>query len=413
MAIEVRPVVDDEEHRELLRVIAGAFGSRWTEPGPERRALDDRLRDRSRELAVFDAGRIVAGCFAYDLELTLPGGRAVPVAGLAGVAVDPTRTGEGLLRRVMAAHFDDARARGEAASVLLASESGIYRRFGYGWATSVAAYEATSSAAGLRNPPQDTGSLELVDDVATARQLAAQVYASVAARVAGTTSRSAAWWEVVFGSEDSWMGGGSPLAVVHRDRSGRPDGYLLYRLEYGDSRGHWVADATLVVRELVAPDLDVELALWQFATRVPLTRRVRLELAPVDLRLRWHLADPRQLRTVASHDLLWLRPLDLVPLVECRCYDSDGRIGFHLDAPGDPELDGTWTLQAAGGSAGLERGGSATVRFGLAVLASVLLGEARVSELAAAGLVSGDPESVALLSALWATEARPFTLSKF
>lgn len=413
MSIDVRPVAGEDEHQAFLQVDAAAFGDAWRPPSPERRALDERLRDRGRELVAVDDGRVVAGCFAYDVRLTVPGGADLPVAGLAGVGVDPTRTGRGLLRRLMAAHLDDARNRGEAGSILLASESGLYRRFGYGWATSMAVYEATSRSAGLRQPVVDSGALELVADRASARGLAAEVYAELGRRVAGTVSRSDAWWDVVFGAEAGWLGGGPQLSVVHRDGDGRPDGYLLYTVKPGPADGHWTPEATVRVRELVGLDLTAQLALWDHCTRVPLTRRVRWEPAPVDTPIRWHLADPRQLRTVAAHDLLWLRVLDVAAVLQARRYDVEGRVSFQLVAPEDPLLAGAWTLDASGGGAVVRRGGDPAVVLGLPELGSAVLGGVGIGELAAAGQVLGEAGDVALLARLLATPTRPFCLSKF
>lgn len=413
MTIEVRPVGGDDELEALKRSVSAAFGIAWSPPSPERQAVGERLRDRSRELVAVEDGRVIGGCFSYDLQLTVPGGATVPVAGLAGVGVDPTRTGRGVLRALMAAQLADARQRGEVASALLASESGIYGRFGYGMATSMSVYEAASPASQLRHPLDDDGSLELVTDTATARSMVADLYRQVAQRVAGTTSRSDAWWDAVFGGESSWLGGGAQLCVVHRERSGRPDGYVLYTVESGPSDGQWIAGGTVKVRELVGLDLTAELALWEYCTRIPLTRKVRLELAPVDPRLRWHLADPRQLRTVASHDLLWLRPLDLAGLLEARTYDADGRVAFEVEAPADDDTAGTWTLEVAGGRGVVRRGGSPTVRLGLPALATLCLGEVTAVGLAAAGMVSGESDDVRLLSRMLATDIRPFCFSKF
>jgi predicted acetyltransferase len=413
MTIEVRPVADDDERRALMTTISAAFGDAWTEPSAERQAIVERLRQRSRELVAVVDGSVRGGCFSYDLHLTLPGGEAVPVSGLAGVGVDPTFTGRGVLRALMAAHLDDTRQRGEAASALLASESLLYRRFGYGPVTSAATYEAASREAGLHQPFDDDGTLALESDRGTARSLAQDVYARVAGRLAGTVSRSAAWWDAVFSTEASWLGGGPFLTVVHRDAAGTPDGYLMYAVERAADDHSWLARDVVVVRELVGSTLDAELALWRFAVGVPLTRTVRLELAPVDLRLRWHLADPRQLRARAVRDMLWLRPVDLGPLVERRRYDAPGRVSFALDVPGDDRLAGPWTVTVEGGRGTLERGGEPQVHLALPALANALLGDVRLVELAAAGLVSGDAAALRRLSTLLATDTRPFNLSKF
>src|SRR5262245_60169419 len=89
--------------------------------------------DRTR--CAFDAGTLVGCSRAYTFEMTMPGGVSVPVAGVSSVAVQPTHRRRGVLTAMITALSDDARERGEVASVLTASESVIYKRFGYGAAT--------------------------------------------------------------------------------------------------------------------------------------------------------------------------------------------------------------------------------------------------------------------------------------
>ena len=70
-----------------------------------------------------------------DLRLTVPGGVVLPAAGVSWVAVAPTHRRRGLLREM----FEELHRRMVGArypvAALLASEGGIYGRFGYGPAT--------------------------------------------------------------------------------------------------------------------------------------------------------------------------------------------------------------------------------------------------------------------------------------
>ena len=110
---------------------------------------EDRLRDQRhvREVEVDrawvaeDRGGFVANAAVASLDLTLPAPPAavaplIPFAGVTAVGVHPTHRRRGLLRRLMAGMLEDARARGDALAGLIASESGIYGRFGFGQATS-------------------------------------------------------------------------------------------------------------------------------------------------------------------------------------------------------------------------------------------------------------------------------------
>ena len=73
----------------------------------------------------------MGGSHSHQIEMSIPGGSAV-VAGIANVAVQPTHRRQGVMSRMMHHQLEDIHQRGEALSVLFASESSIYGRFGYG-----------------------------------------------------------------------------------------------------------------------------------------------------------------------------------------------------------------------------------------------------------------------------------------
>jgi predicted acetyltransferase len=82
-----------------------------------------------------DAGELVATGGRTHRDLTLPGLATIPVGGLTWISVLSTHRRRGILRRMIECHFDDVLERGESASILIASESIIYGRFGYGTGT--------------------------------------------------------------------------------------------------------------------------------------------------------------------------------------------------------------------------------------------------------------------------------------
>src|ERR1043166_3333160 len=74
--------------------------------------------DRTR--CAFESGTLVGCSRAYTFEMTVPGGASVPRPGVSAVAGQPTHRRRGALTAMMGALHDDARARGEVASVLTA-----------------------------------------------------------------------------------------------------------------------------------------------------------------------------------------------------------------------------------------------------------------------------------------------------
>src|SRR4029450_1282557 len=113
---------------------------RATEAASSSAASDDDLeRERTmaepdRCFAAFDGPDIVGTGGAYTMPMTVPGGQ-IEVGFVTAVGVSPTHRRRGINTELMRRQLDDARRRDEVASVLFASEGGIYGRFGYGLAT--------------------------------------------------------------------------------------------------------------------------------------------------------------------------------------------------------------------------------------------------------------------------------------
>ena len=129
-----RPIVPDEVAA-FVRADEYGFSNRYDEPLEEH--IEFAGAELERTIAAFDGDEIVACGRNFSLELTLPGGAIVPASGVSWISVRPTHRRRGILTAVMTALLDDSIAHGESLSMLTASESGIYRRFGYGVATRV------------------------------------------------------------------------------------------------------------------------------------------------------------------------------------------------------------------------------------------------------------------------------------
>ncbi len=411
MAIRIVTPTNYDEWRPFDQVVGASFGEGWEEPKPdevESYAVEAPFDFR---VGVMDGDEVLGACAAYEFDLSLPGGCAVPVAALTGVGGDPTKRGRGALRAMMVEHLDRARTRGHAASILNASEAGIYGQFGYGHATTMVGYEIDPDHARFRQPIEDPGSFELVHDLKSSIPLFQAAYDAAARVVPGTGGRNTKWWERVFSASPSWRGGGKQLAVLHRDADGHPDGYLLYALK---EVGSWVVDDVVTIRELLGASVNTELALFEFATEIPLQRKVRWPEGPVDFPARHHMFDPRQLHVVDQHDLLWLRPLNIVELLASRTYAADGTVVISVDDQLFEDQRGPWSIDIVDGIATVTASGETpAVVFTPQQIGMVLLGDHRVQELVFAGVLNGDPSAIRLLDQAFCTDRRPYNLSKF
>src|SRR5690606_24540518 len=99
---------------------------------------------------------------AFARTSTLPGGRQCPAAAMTGMSIAAPYRRRGGLTALVRAQLEETYRQGEQPiSILLASESGIYRRFGYGTATRQARIRVPGQAA--FRPGLDTDGL--VDEV--------------------------------------------------------------------------------------------------------------------------------------------------------------------------------------------------------------------------------------------------------
>ena len=173
---------DATEWRSVTRAIYSAFGSATQGDESE---LKKNSRPVERRLAVAADESIIGGCFSYPFSLTVPGGGSITAAGLAGVGIDPPAQGRGGLRAMMQGHIEQSIALGDAASVLMASEGGLYGRYGYGMATEMAQWHIYASDAALVDSTVVAGNVELVHD----RKVAIEVLEPI--RVATSTPGAA------------------------------------------------------------------------------------------------------------------------------------------------------------------------------------------------------------------------------
>lgn len=400
-----------DEWRPFDRVVSASFGAAWEEPSAEEIERVAREAPFEFRIGVVDGDEVLGACAAYEFELTMPGGCPVSVAALTGVGGDATKRGRGALRTMMVEHLDRARARGHAASVLNASEASIYSQFGYGHATTMVGYEIDPDRTRFRRSLEDPGSFELIHDLEAGIPLLEAAYHAVATTVPGTGSRTTDWWKRVVDKKPSWRGGGKQLCVLHRDAAGEPDGYLLYELK---ELGSWLVEDVVTIRELAGSSLTTELALFEFATKIPLQRKVRWPEGPAEFAARHHLVDPRQLHVVDQHDLLWLRPLNVQELLASRTYAADGSVVIGVDDKLYEDQRGPWHIDIVDGIASVTVSNDApSVVFTSEQIGMVLLGDHRVRDLVYAGLLEGDAASLRLLDQAMLTDRRPYNLSKF
>jgi predicted acetyltransferase len=420
MTVEVRRLQPGEE-LEFIASVRVPFLDPTTDDPEDRSRNQRHIRELEvdRAWVAEDRGRFVANAAIASLDLTLPAAPGalapvVPFAAVTAVGVHPTHRRRGLLRRLMADMLDDARSRGEAFAGLIASESVIYGRFGFGHATSGTELRIDSREAAMLVPPLPLD-IRLVD-AAEASKVLPDLFDRQRRLRAGEPSRSAIQWEERLADAPSRRRGANALFHAVCD-----EGYVSYRVH---SDGGLSAErCPLVVEELRGLTPAVEAGLWQFVFDIDLVGDVTAFKRPLDEPLRWRLADQRQLRVTEVIDWLHVRILDVPAALEARGYRREGRLILDVLPPTD-DLDGQtdsapgrWVLEAGPDGASCRRarsGEEPDLRMLVTDLGAVYLGGFPPSVLAAAGRIEElRPGSLDRADALFATSPAPLTGTGF
>lgn len=405
----IRPV-DEEEFPELMRVVGAAFGS---VPTAEEIADDRVTGELDRSLAVFEGGQIVAGAGAYSFELTVPGPLPVAAAGVTWVGVLPTHRRRGLLTEMMARQLDDIAERGEPVAILTASEATIYRRFGYGLATSATNVEVTKARSAFLREPAVGGRIRLVsgDEIA---KVVPPIFDAWRRRRVGSVNRSDRYWELWRRDRDRWRDGASARFVaVHEDEAGVADGCVPYRVkEDWDAVANRSQARTFGFFTL---DPEVEAALWRYLLDLDLVVTVKAYFQPVDEPIRHRFADSRTYRVVESADWLWTCLVDVAGALAARRYSVDGSLVIEVVDPFRPAAGGRFRLDGGPDGAECRRTtDEPDLVLQAADLGAAYLGGVRFSALRGAGLVDERaPGAVARADALFAVDPLPFCNTGF
>lgn len=380
MDVEIRPVTADE-WVDYLRAEHIPFGVQIS---------DDEMKKQSQRygawdtLAAFEGGRIVATAGDWDMELTVPGMTQVHAPGVTAVGVLPTHRRQGLLTAMMRKQLDDYRGRGEAVATLLAAESVIYGRFGYGWATTSMAGQLDRTRASFVTDVGTGLQLQLLDRPEAAKVLP-DVFDLARRRQPGEVSRPDGWWQE-FVRDPEWMrdGASEMFHVVCRD--GADAGFISYRM-----KENWddnIPQYTLRVVQLVASSPEVRAALWRYSLDVDLVGTIAFENLPIQDPVRWMLRDPRRLRTTSVSDWLWVRLVDVAKALQARRYRTQDRLVLDVVDPFLPENEGRYELEGSPDGARCKRStANPDLALTVAELGSAYLGGMSLTALAGAGRV--------------------------
>ncbi len=361
-----------------------------------------------RTVGAFDGPEIVGTLGDYELQLTVPGGAQLAMAGTTMVTVRATHTRKGILRSMMQLHLDRAVERGEPLAGLWASEPVIYGRFGFGLATECHDVKIDTRRLNADMPP-DSIQVSMVAPSAVA-EVVVPFWNRIATQRAGFVSRDAQRWQGIVADPEGHRDGASASRHVVVRRGDDVVGYLEYR-QIGKWNG-FVADGSIVVAMLVGEDTEAERALWNYATNIDLFPNVAYWDGATDDQLAYQVNDARSVQRVLG-DALYVRILHLPAALTGRTYAVDGELVIAV-ADDMGYASGTYRITVAGGQATVTpTDDDADVSLGVRELSALYLGRACADGYARSGLIAGNPKAVRQLERLFVTAQAPWCPEMF
>ena len=389
--------VAPEDLESFMTTMRRFFGQ-GTEPGL-RSAGESMAYGMLARLHGEDAGT----CGIVDFHLTVPGGARVRMDGVTIVVVSPASRRRGVLTAMMQEMLSRARERGAVVMGLGATESVIYRRYGYGVATYSGAARIDTAHGAWREAPPATGRIRLVPV-----EEAVPLWMDVETRASytGQVNRPLTSWQRVVEQAQGRQPGPILQVAIHEDERGVVDGFVSYTTE-----NRWddvLTDGVATASQLRALTRDAHVMLWDHLLRLDMMEHLVVERFWVDDPVQHLLADPRRLRHT-PHDDLQVRIVDVVASLSARRYSREDTVVIEVRDDTCPDLEGRFRVEGGIEHAHAERTtADADVVMDGAALGAIYLGDTSVASLAAAGVVEErSAGAVRRASAMFAWQPRP------
>jgi predicted acetyltransferase len=346
---------------------------------------------------------------AYPLRAYPVPGAEVACGWLTWVGVHPGHRRRGILRGMVEHHFADCLANGEAISGLMAAETPIYGRFGYGMASTQLSLTIPRGAA-LRPVP---GAAEL--DVAL-EEWDAEAHGDLVAALhrdyarlpeglgrPGWATRETPEQRTAREADPAALRGGKEALrlLLVRDETDTVLAYATFRRTTSWERAG--AEGTVHVREAVAPTAAAAHRMWSVLLDLDLTSRVQISNLPVDDPIVSLLVDIRP-AVPDYQDNSWLRILDLPTALAQRRYAGDVDVVLKVTDAMLPANAGRWRVRADAWEHAdvAPTADDPDLALDIRELSAAHLGAISLSSLAQAGLVEvRSPAGLRAASAAW------------
>jgi predicted acetyltransferase len=301
-----------------------------------------------------ETGALAAMHSSQPFDLQTPGGH-LPVAGLTWVMVNPAYRRRGLLRYMIEQHLHQCQERGEAFSMLTASEAPIYGRFGYGMSSHNLSLDIPRGAKRLTGPADDSLNVRL-EVIKPERHL--PIIAEVMRKSGQLNGINRPGWALrdnvgMTPELQQAMIQDSPQRLLRYEesriliveRAGVPVAFANFARTRSADAEIFDNSGKVYVYEHAEADPDAANRLWEVLLDLDLTDTVHVSIATTDDPLFVSLVDPGAANPRLG-DFLWIRIVDLVATMTGRQYAAPVDAVFQVTDETFPGNVGTWRLRA-------------------------------------------------------------------
>ena len=364
---QIQPLGADES--DYLSIV----GESLLNYGPEiwKAYLDRVGRENTRTISI--GGRCLGGLTFYRMGHWF-GGKAIPTAGISGVAIDPAHRGTGTCRALLEGVMQEIYEEGFPLASLYASTQTLYRKVGFEQAGTQTLYSLP--IASIAGGHDRSCPIERLESVPWDRL---QPIARQRAELGnGQLERTAGLWQRMFAPNNRL-----PTKVYLLGDSHSPEGFVVLQANN---------PANGVPQPLIATD-------WVVTTGRALERLLALirDHRSIYETFQWYGAPQDPLifaadehRTKVIDQTRWMERILRVPeALSQRGYRSGVRTTLELQIVDDlfPANTGNWQVQIADGAAQVSAGGQGGLRMSVGTLAPLFTGYYSASELAQIGRI--------------------------
>lgn len=379
MSFEYQPLSDEQEAKRLGDIMTQCFiGS------PDDRTTYFGRIGVNNLRAIHVNGRLAGGLALIEMGQWW-NQRAVPMTGIASVAIAPEQRGSGAAIELMRQMLRELYDQGIPLSALYPATQRLYRKAGYEQSGSWNRWSIAASTIELRDRPLP------IEPIANLSPNALKPFYQQQAQCnSGCLDRADAIWGEIFSVQDP-----SLLYAYWMGAADRPEGYVLFTQERHPT------ETSLQIRDWALLTPAAIRSFWAFLAGH------RSQIDRIGWKGGWAdplvLSLPEQTARLRASERWFLRLVNVPVALEKRGYPVGAAAELHLSVQDDliAENQGRFVLSVQGDRAQIQPGGRGDMQLNMRGLATLYSGLYTAQQLQTAGMLEATEPAIAAATQLF------------